>query len=101
MRALLCGALAAATLALTCAGTAVAEAPPSPRLVELTDEEAKVAATLLSCACKASPGESLEACDAASALRRKIADAPRAPVKSSPSDAGAGADKDKFPVPER
>ena len=63
------------------------EAAPAPRLVELTDDEAKMASTLLSFACKASPGEDLAACDAASLLRKKIASAPRAPAKPA---AGSG-----------
>ena len=78
MRAALLGA---ALVGVALAAHAETPTPPEPLLLELTDNEAKMAASLLSFACKASPGDDIAACDVASLLRKKIASAPRAPAK--------------------
>lgn len=67
--------------------SARADPPPPLMLEDWTDDDTRMAAVLMSFACKASPGEDLTACEAASRLRRKLADAKRAPspVDSKPA----------------
>jgi hypothetical protein len=80
--------LAAAVLVCALLADGAVRAAEPPLMIELTDDEAKTAAALLSFACKARPGEDLKACDAASHLRRKIAsavrkaDPPASPIQS-------------------